>query len=196
MTSDALAYLTVAETAVPYASSASTSAVRIERLASIEARLLASAAAVRERMMGGASKRSGPTPFSAECSQPPNAVMSKEQEEVVVWSVVGPTTLVPEPLNLQWLDAAMTPDSRRSVRFSEMMTVKCVAGRVTMADDGEFDGRGWDAAGSHRPQRFWHLPSTLTNYVYLLHPAEPDVCMDVFTVRSKRFDGPSENQVR
>ena len=76
------------------------------------------------------------------------------------------------------------------------MTVKCVAGRVTMADDGEFDGRGWDAAGSHRPQRFWHLPSTLTNYVYLLHPAEPDVCMDVFTVPLKRFDGPSENQVR
>ena len=82
VTSDALAYLTVADTVVPYASSAPNSAVRIERLASIEARLLASAAAVRERMAGGASERFEPVGFSStdvhpsiHLSSPPRAAL-------------------------------------------------------------------------------------------------------------------------
>ena len=160
--SDAKKQLDVASVALTYAT-ADMGSVRIDRLAQMENALRSSAAAIRERIEGGPSER-----HEAVASGHSDHATMMPLDPVVTWSIVGPTTFVPEPLNLQWLGAAMVPASRRKIRFNEMVTVICHDYQV-QREDG-------------------------TNYVYLLPPAESSVSRHI--VRSKGFDGPSENQVK
>ena len=160
--SDAKKQLDVASTALTYAA-ADMGSVRIDRLAQMENALRSSAAAIRERIEGGPSER-----HEAVASGHSDHATIMPLAPVVTWTIVGPATFVPEPLNLQWLGAAMVPDSRRKIHFNEMMTVICHDYQVQRDDD--------------------------TNYVYLLPPAESSASL--LTVRSKGFDGLSEHQVQ
>ena len=85
----------------------------------------------------------------------------------VTWTISGPITHVPDPPE-PWLEAAMVPCPRRKVHFNEMATIICHAYQI-QRDDG-------------------------INGVYLLPPAESSVSRHI--VRSKGFDGPSENMVK
>ena len=85
----------------------------------------------------------------------------------VTWTISGPITHVPDPPE-PWLEAAMVPCPRRKVHFNEMATIICHAYQI-QRDDG-------------------------INGVCLLPPAESSVSR--YIVRSKGFDGPSENMVK
>ena len=91
----------------------------------------------------------------------------------VTWTISGPITHVPDPPE-PWLEEAIMETRRsgqraaRKVHFNEMATIICHAYQI-QRDDG-------------------------INGVYLLPPAESRVSRH--KVRSKGFDGPSENQVK
>ena len=91
----------------------------------------------------------------------------------VTWTISGPITHVPDPPE-PWLEEAIVETRRsgqraaRKVHFNERATIICHDYQV-QREDG-------------------------TNYVYLLPPAESSVSRHI--VRSKGFDGPSENMVK
>ena len=139
---------------------------RKTRLRNLHQDLLDVAGAVWERIDDGPSDRSTPLRSYAQDDPDPDVTW--------IFTISGPVTYEspdpPEP----WLEEAILETRRsgqraaRKVHFNERATIICHDYQV-QREDG-------------------------TNYVYLLPPAESSVSRHI--VRSKGFDGPSENQVK
>ena len=139
---------------------------RKTRLRNLHQDLLDVAGAVWERIDDGPSDRSTPLRSYAQDDPDPDVTW--------IFTISGPITYEspdpPEP----WLEEAILETRRsgqraaRKVHFNEMATIICHAYQI-QRDDG-------------------------INGVYLLPPAESSVSRHI--VRSKGFDGPSENQVK